>query len=307
MEDCTEPNSKTLCSATLISEDDDSVTYIKSSVWGPKLCSSNTHYREIDWPTHTQLRCYYDEHPIDGPPIPIAVKYDKKKNYWVTNGVVCSPSCNFSHLLTMQGCYDYSTLLEINMLMLRKCFRVTGDVWRAPDKRALQCYGGHLTIEEFRKECMQATYIPVTPPFMCYSMVFEKLNHVRSGMTNLPAAPEPEAMAVDSVIPDNDFETVPQETMSTTPAKNDSMVFKTTGLRIPARKKQDIKPQTSASNNFNQTTALYTTYLETKQVDVTDDKDMKAESQKRKRRPTKKKAKPAPTGGLMSFIMEDKK
>ena len=297
-EDCTDPSScSTLCSATLISEEDENVSYVKHRVFGPRLFSANTHVCDLSWPRYTTLHCRYDRHPINGPPIPVAVKYLKKRQQWVVDRLVCSPSCLFSELLKQQDAYNFSTLLEINMMMLRQVYHVVGDVWRAPDEGCLQCNGGHMSIEAWRAECQRATYLPVQPPFLCYSMVFEKVNHTPVQPEAAPPNPGGQDGAVQQLV--EDFERLPLDTLVTTPSENKSMHFKVRGLRIPARKKDSdnavAAPQ--ATNTFGQSVPLYVDFLQRKKAEPVGD----AAADGKRRRRTKRKTRPA-EGGMLKFI-----
>lgn len=298
-EDCTSnTNYSTLCSSTLISEEETQTSYVKHRVFGPRTFSCNTHYGDITWPQYTDMRCYNDEHPINGPPIPVAVKYLKKKKKWIVDRVVCSPSCLFSELLKVQDSYNFSTLLEINMMMLRQCYGVTGNVWRAPDKACLDCYGGHMTIDEYRRSCMQATYTPVTPPFLSYSMVFEKVNHHTAGLV-----PPREATVMD-VQQAEDFERAPEDSLVVTPGTNSEMNFKVRGLRIRSRKKASEKltgetdTANSTATNFTQNVPLYLTFLDKRKDEQLDP------AVKKKRVTRKRKTRPAEGGGMLSLLQQ---
>ena len=264
----------TLCSATLISEENERATYIKHRCWGPRQLSCNTHTQEINWPEYTETRCCYHHYPINGPPIPMAIKYKKKTNLFIVEKAFCCPSCLLSHIVKeFQGSYNFSTLLEMNMMMLRTVFGVKGNVYMAPDVQTLEGYGGHLTDSEYRSKCIQATLLPKKAPFLSFSMVFEE-------MKIQDAVPPPSE-------PLREFETIPDDMLQATPSDTQGMVFKIRGLRIPARKKTD-KPLPE-EDSFNQSQPLYSTFLEKKTQQAT-----------KRRRPARKKK----DGGMMNFTKQ---
>lgn len=98
-------------------------------------------------------------------------------------------------------------------MMLRTHFGVTSDVYSAPHYKCHRAYHGHLTEEEYRAKCMQATASPVRPPFLSYSMVFEDISVAKAG-GDVPMVGQP-----------TEFETLPEADLQTTPANNQNMVW----------------------------------------------------------------------------------
>lgn len=97
------------------------------------------------------LLCWWCIHPIPvGPNIHLPIKYDDKKDIFTCIGNFCSWPCARAYALDM----NTSRSGEIQMflaLMRKKAYGKSYQCWPAPKRWALKCFGGTMSIEEFRK------------------------------------------------------------------------------------------------------------------------------------------------------------
>jgi len=96
------------------------------------------------------LICWWCVHalPID-PPIHLPVKYDSKLNRFSCIGNFCSWQCAKAYALDMGTSRSGETQSFLAMMRLRSIGRYE-PLWPAPKRQALKCFGGTMTIEEFR-------------------------------------------------------------------------------------------------------------------------------------------------------------
>lgn len=97
-----------------------------------------------------ELVCWWCVHPHENKlPIHLPMKYDDRLNRFSTIGNFCSWACAKAYAIDMNN----SRKGEISSLLAMMKLRATGryeSCWPAPKREALQCFGGKMTIEEFR-------------------------------------------------------------------------------------------------------------------------------------------------------------
>ena len=96
------------------------------------------------------LICWWCVHalPID-PPIHLPVKYDSKLNRFSCIGNFCSWQCAKAYALDM-GTSRSGEIQSFLAMMRRRSIGRYESLWPAPKREALACFGGSMTIEEFR-------------------------------------------------------------------------------------------------------------------------------------------------------------
>ena len=98
----------------------------------------------------TGLVCWWCVHALPQKPcIHLPVKYDEKRKIFSTIGNFCSWACAKAYALDMGS----SRSGEIQMLLATMRMQSMGKftpLWPAPKRQALKCFGGTLTIDEFR-------------------------------------------------------------------------------------------------------------------------------------------------------------
>lgn len=133
-----------------------------------------------------ELVCWWCVHPHEnGLPIHLPMKYEEKLNRFCTIGNFCSWACAKAYAIDMNNARKG----EITSLLAMMRMRAIGhhdSCWPAPKRQALQCFGGSMTIEEFRRHGGK-----VEPPIIHYP--FE---HRYVPIVGGQAAPADEAKAV---------------------------------------------------------------------------------------------------------------
>ena len=127
-------------------------------------CQLNQHVRHIvhplfsstsrSWPPpeYQRLSCMHCGGKCDqGMPVPIVVRVDEqKKTYYVTD-ITCSVACVKARIIEVN-----SFMMNMHCLYTgRMCQEVLGVDFAtvpAPPRLRLQCFGGDLTLEQFRKD-----------------------------------------------------------------------------------------------------------------------------------------------------------
>jgi len=131
------------------------------------------------------LVCWWCVHALpSGEPIHLPIKYETKLDRFSSIGNFCSWACAKAYALDMRT--SRSGEIQSFLAMMKR--RATGkytSTWPAPKREALKCFGGSMSIEEFRTYGDQ-----VEPPRVHYP--FEKLYFASSitanGTTNVHAS-----------------------------------------------------------------------------------------------------------------------
>lgn len=112
----------------------------------------------------SNLVCWWCVHSLPQRPcIHLPVKYDEKRNKFVTRGNFCSWACAKAYAIDM----GTSRSGEIQMILAMMRLRAYGKyvpLFPAPKREALKVFGGTLTIEEFRTYGGQVEPPPVYFP-----------------------------------------------------------------------------------------------------------------------------------------------
>lgn len=109
------------------------------------------------WPQRTTQHCHYCCHPFDSVPLPLPIKHDAQKDVFYVRGVFCSWGCMKAYNNRHTG--YLSGVVSNNITLLKK--RLTGKlepIKSAPPREMLACFGGKLSIDEFRSVSSSKTY-----------------------------------------------------------------------------------------------------------------------------------------------------
>ena len=127
-------------------------------------------------PSSTNLVCWWCVHALPSDtvasrhevtPIHLPIKYDSKLDSFSCIGNFCSWACAKAYALDMRTSRSGEIQSFLAMMKRRSVGKYT-STWPAPKREALKCFGGSMTIEEFRRYGDQ-----VEPPRIHYP--FEKL------------------------------------------------------------------------------------------------------------------------------------
>ena len=124
-------------------------------------------------PIKTGIWCWWCSHPFDDPPVGIPL-HDK------SHGIFCSYNCAAAHLFTDYDLKDkrWEAYSKLNLEYNKSPSSTKTKVKMAPPRIALQCFGGYMSIEEFRTNNQRndTTFKLMLPPMtMIVPQVEEKL------------------------------------------------------------------------------------------------------------------------------------
>lgn len=141
-----------------------------------KRASDNRHVVRVvergDWPTSTSTLCWYCCHPFDGPPLPLPLRYDDRRDVWHVIGTFCSWACMKSYNLDSSSYMRHVNSTYITLLHKRCTGRLEG-IRPAPPRLTLKAFGGTLSIEEFRGTDKQLELVP--PRMIVHRPVVEEI------------------------------------------------------------------------------------------------------------------------------------
>lgn len=96
------------------------------------------------------LVCWWCVHSLPQRPcIHLPVKYDERLNRFTTVGNFCSWQCAKAYALDMNSSKSGEIQSFLSMMRLR-AFGKFVPLWPAPKRQFLRCFGGTMSIEEFR-------------------------------------------------------------------------------------------------------------------------------------------------------------
>lgn len=109
------------------------------------------------WPKSTNICCYYCNHKFKSKPLCMPETYDEKKESFTVFGVFCSWGCMKSYNNELN---DAKSVFRSNLIYLLHGLITNSykDIKASPPKYALKCYGGKMSIEEFRKITNEGVY-----------------------------------------------------------------------------------------------------------------------------------------------------
>lgn len=111
-------------------------------------------------------RCWWDHHEYDDSGVCIPYKYERigQMHHVSGKGSFCSMFCLWAYLLEEQKKqyhlrdFRLEKSIELTQFLFSKMYTDDVALKPSPDWRLLDCYGGHLTINEFRKSSYEKTY-----------------------------------------------------------------------------------------------------------------------------------------------------
>lgn len=134
-----------------------------------------------EWPSSTQVHCYWCCHGFSTPPLGLPIRYLNGRFHVI--GCFCSLECasayNFDHMGrdSVDDCLMRHSLLNALSIKLG----LAPVVRQAPDRLALQIFGGHMGIHEFRSHGASiggstSRLIVNTPPMHCVTQHIEEIS-----------------------------------------------------------------------------------------------------------------------------------
>lgn len=118
--------------------------------------------------------------------VPLPVEYDDRRDTWRVQGAFCSFSCAKAYNFDGGGGYRSSIRGQLLTLLKKRMTNTLSGVVPAPPRCQLSVFGGHLSIDEFRRTS-DATIISLLPPRM---ISVELIAHERQ-LASRRAKPQP--------------------------------------------------------------------------------------------------------------------
>ena len=133
------------------------------------------------WPKTTNIHCFCCCHGFENTPWGIPTKYDGNTGIFNLYGIFCSPNCVLAHLLN----HETNTMVlweQISLLNLLhyKIYETDDNLVPAPDKICLKCFGGPLSIDEYRGLTLKndKLYAINFPPCIIVTPVLEETKKI---------------------------------------------------------------------------------------------------------------------------------
>jgi len=105
---------------------------------------------EGDESIRDSLICWWCVHDLPQHPcIHLPIKYDDKRKIFGTIGNFCSWACSKAYALDMRTAKS-GEIQSLLALMRKHTYGKSVPCWPAPKREALACFGGTMTIEQFR-------------------------------------------------------------------------------------------------------------------------------------------------------------
>ena len=134
--------------------------------------------KDKTWPEKTNISCWWCCHKFDNTPCSLPYKYKKDKFY--VRGVFCSFNCAASHNFSLNDDDVYERYSLLNLMYKKLYYRKFIKINLAPPRESLKIFGGYLSIEEFRENCLSndKLFNLIDPPLISIiPKIEESINH----------------------------------------------------------------------------------------------------------------------------------
>ena len=134
--------------------------------------------KEKTWPEKTNINCWWCCHGFDDTPCSLPYKYKKEKFY--VKGIFCSFNCAASYNFSLNDDDIYERYSLLNLMYKKLYYRKFIKINLAPPRESLKMFGGYLSIEEFRENCLNNDKIfsLIDPPLISIiPKIEESINH----------------------------------------------------------------------------------------------------------------------------------
>lgn len=136
--------------------------------------------RNSEWPMSTSVYCHWCCHPFQGVPIGLPNKMTMDEQKYCVTGCFCSLECACAYNFASRESLDerLSRYSLLNSLAVRLGCIAQTPIRPAPDRLALNIFGGHLSIDEFRVYASSSDryIITNTSPMISVTQQLEELN-----------------------------------------------------------------------------------------------------------------------------------
>ena len=146
-----------------------------SSIYTPYQLFGANMREKVEWPEKTDICCWYCCHRFDTQPVCIPANHNQLERYFEVFGIFCSWNCAKSYIQQSYSSESSEQLMWMR-IMAKQVFGTTLKQFHAaPPRIFLKMFGGHLTIEEFRRTSTISNTVAVTPPLVSYPIVQQEV------------------------------------------------------------------------------------------------------------------------------------
>ena len=145
------------------------------SIYTPYQLFGANMREKVEWPKTTDICCWYCCHRFDTQPVCIPANHNQLERYFEVFGIFCSWNCAKSYIQQSYSSESSEQLMWMR-IMAKQVFGTTLKQFHAaPPRIFLKMFGGHLTIEEFRRTSTVSNTVAVTPPLVSYPIVQQEV------------------------------------------------------------------------------------------------------------------------------------
>mgnify|MGYP001442793915 CR=1 FL=1 len=130
------------------------------------------------WPEKTNISCWWCCHKFDN--TPCSLPYKCKKDKFYVKGVFCSFNCAASYNFSLNDDDVFERYSLLNLMYKKLYYRKFIKISLAPPRESLKMFGGYLSIEEFRENCLNndKLFNIIDPPLISIiPKIEESVNH----------------------------------------------------------------------------------------------------------------------------------
>ena len=134
--------------------------------------------KDKTWPDKTNISCWWCCHKFDN--VPCSLPYKYKKDKFHVKGVFCSFNCAASYNFSLNDENVYERYSLLNLMYKKLYYRKFIKINLAPPRESLKLFGGYLSIEEFRNNCLNndKLFNIIDPPLISIiPKIEESINH----------------------------------------------------------------------------------------------------------------------------------
>ena len=134
--------------------------------------------KDKKWPDKTNISCWWCCHKFDN--VPCSLPYKFKKDKFHVKGVFCSFNCAASYNFSLNDENIYERYSLLNLMYKKLYYRKFIKINLAPPRESLKLFGGYLSIEEFRNNCLSndKLFNIIEPPLISIiPKIEESINH----------------------------------------------------------------------------------------------------------------------------------
>ena len=134
--------------------------------------------KDKTWPDKTNISCWWCCHKFDN--TPCSLPYKCKKDKFYVKGVFCSFNCAASYNFSLNDDDVFERYSLLNLMYKKLYYRKFIKISLAPPRESLKMFGGYLSIEEFRENCLNndKLFNIIDPPLISIiPKIEESVNH----------------------------------------------------------------------------------------------------------------------------------